>query len=47
MWRLLTSTKELTVALCERCAGICEDGCRRPALRERELLDQLWLGVRV
>ena len=47
MWRLLTRTKELTVTLCERCAGICDEGCRRAALRERVLRQQLWLGVRV
>jgi hypothetical protein len=42
MRRLLTRTKELTVTLRERCAEICDDGCRRAAL-----LQQLWLGVRV
>ena len=47
MRRLFTRTKELSARFCERCAEICDDGCRRAALRERALVQQLWLGVRV
>lgn len=47
MRRLFTRTKEVAVTFCERCAELCEEGCRRAALRERALLQQLWLGVRV
>lgn len=42
-----TRTKEVAVTFCERCAEVCNEGCRRAALREQALLQQLWLGVRV
>ena len=45
MWRLFERTKDLTVSFCERCGRICDDTCRRPALRERVLLQQVWRGV--
>ena len=39
--------KELAVGFYERCGEVCGDGCRRATLRERALLQQLWLGVRM
>ena len=41
------TTRELAVRFCERCGRVCDDGCRRAAVRERVLLQQLWLGVRL
>jgi hypothetical protein len=41
------NTRELAETFCERCGQVCGDGCRRPAVRERVLLQQLWLGVRL
>lgn len=38
---------ELAVGVYERCAEVCGDACRRARLRERALLQQLWLGVRM
>jgi len=47
MRRLFERTKEVAVSFCERCAEVCDEGCRRAALHEPALLQQLWLGVRV
>ena len=47
MESVATTTSELAVAFCERCGQVCDDGCRRAAVRERVLLQQLWLGVRL
>jgi hypothetical protein len=47
MRRLFKRTKELAVSFCERCGRVCDAGCRRAALRERTLLQQPWLGVRI
>ena len=47
MWSLSRRTKALAVSFCERCSEVCDDACRRAALRERALLQQLWLGVRL
>jgi hypothetical protein len=47
MRRLFTRIKEVAVTFCERCAEVCDDRCRRAALHERTLPQQLWLGVRV
>jgi hypothetical protein len=47
MRTLFGKTKESVVSFCERCGEVCDDGCRRAALRERALLQQLWLGVRL
>jgi hypothetical protein len=47
MRRLFKRTKELSATFCKRCGRVCVEGCRRAALRERALLQQLWLGVRV
>ena len=47
MLKLFKRTKELSVTLCERCGKVCDAGCRRAALRDRTLSQQLWLGVRI
>ena len=44
---MFMKTRELTARLCERCGRVCDDACRRTALRERAMLQQLWRGVRV
>ena len=46
MRTLFKRTRELAVSFCERCGRVC-NGCRGAALRERALLRQLRLGVRV
>ena len=38
--------RESTVRFCDRCSHVCDERCRRQALRERALLHQAWLGVR-
>jgi hypothetical protein len=40
-------TRELAEMSCECCGQVCDDGCRRAAVRDRVLLQQLWLGVRL
>jgi hypothetical protein len=45
MWSLSRRLKESTVRFGERCARVCDDTCRRAALRERVLLQQNWRGV--
>jgi hypothetical protein len=45
MLRLLKRSKERTVEFCDRCAQVCDAGCRAAAIRERTLA--LRLGVRV
>jgi len=47
MRRLFERTKEVAVSFCERCAEVCDEGCRRAALHEPALLQPLWLGVPV
>jgi hypothetical protein len=47
MQRLFKTTKQLSARFCEPCSEVCDEGCRRAALRERTLLQQLWLGARV
>ena len=47
MLRLLRKSKELLVEFCDRCARVCDSGCRAAAIRERALLQGLRLGVRV
>jgi hypothetical protein len=47
MRNLFKSTNESALSFCERCGEVCDAGCRRSALRERALLQQAWLGVRV
>jgi hypothetical protein len=45
MWKLLKRTKGSTVRFSDRCGRVCDDACRRSALRERVLLQQVWRGV--
>lgn len=47
MRKLFKRTRELAVGFCERCGRVCDAGCRRAARRDRALLRQLRLGVRV
>ncbi len=47
MWSPFDTTSKLAVTFRERCRQVCDDGCRRAAVRERVLLQQLWLGVRL
>jgi len=39
--------KTAAVEFCERCAEVCDGGCRRAALRERALVRALRYGGRV
>jgi hypothetical protein len=45
--KLLKRSKEFAVEFCERCAKVCDAGCRAAAIRERALGQALRLGVRV
>jgi hypothetical protein len=45
--RLFRKSKERLVELCDRCARVCDAGCRAAAIRERTLMRALRLGVRV
>jgi hypothetical protein len=45
MWLLSRKAKESAVRFCERCAQVCDDTCRRAALRDRVLLQQMWRGM--
>jgi hypothetical protein len=47
MRKLSRRTKGLAVSFCDRCGEVCDAGWRRAALRERAILQQLWLGVRI
>jgi hypothetical protein len=44
MLKLWTGSKELAVEFCDRCARICDAGCRAARIRERALLSRV--GVR-
>lgn len=46
MLRLFKRTKELAVSFCDRCARVCDAGCRATALREQALEKALRFGVR-
>ena len=46
MLRLLRKSKELAVEFCDRCAQVCDAGCRAAAIRERALVRALRFGVR-
>jgi hypothetical protein len=43
--KLLKRSKELAVEFCDRCAKVCDAGCRAAAIRERAL--SLRLGMRI
>jgi hypothetical protein len=45
MWSVCRRSKESTVRLCEHCARVCDDTCRRAAMRDRVLRQQTWRGV--
>ena len=45
MFRLLRRSKEIAVEFCDRCARVCDAGCRAAAIRERAL--SMRLGVRL
>ena len=45
MWKLLKRANASTVRFCERCDRLCDDACRRAALHERVLLQQVWRSV--
>ena len=45
--KLFKKTRELAVSFCERRGWVCDAGCRGAALRDRSLLRQLRLGVRL
>ena len=47
MRKLFERASESTARFCERCGQVCDGRCRGQALRERTLLHQAWLGVRV
>ena len=47
MLRLFRKSKELVVVFCDRCARVCDAGCRVTAIRERALMQALRWGVRL
>ena len=47
MLKLFKRTKELAVEFCDRCARVCDAGCRRAALREKAFLQAWRYGARV
>jgi hypothetical protein len=46
MLRLLRKSKALTVEFCDRCARVCDAGCRAAAVRDNALERALRFGVR-
>jgi hypothetical protein len=44
MWKQRKSKAERAVRYCERCGRVCDVACRRSALRERALRQQMWVG---
>ena len=47
MLKRFKRTKERVVEFCDRCARVCDAGCRRAALRERALLQAWRYGARI
>jgi hypothetical protein len=43
----LRKSRELAVEFCDRCARVCDAGCRAAAVREQALLRALRFGGRV
>jgi hypothetical protein len=43
--KLLKRSKEVAVEFCDRCAKVCDAGCRAAAIRERAL--SLRLGMQL
>jgi hypothetical protein len=46
MLRLLRGSRALTVEFCDRCAKVCDAGCRASTLREQALSRSFRFGVR-
>jgi hypothetical protein len=44
--RLLRKPKELAIEFCERCARVCDIGCRADAIRERAIAQRVLFGGR-
>jgi hypothetical protein len=47
MLRLFGKSKERLVEFCDRCARVCDPGCRAAAIRQGARKRALRLGVRV
>ncbi len=47
MLKRFKRTKELVVEFCDRCARVCDAGCRSATLRERALLQAWRYGARI
>ncbi len=47
MLKLLGRSKALAVEFCDRCARVCNAGCRAAAVREQALMRALRFGGRV
>jgi hypothetical protein len=47
MLRLRGRSKALAVEFCDRCAQVCDAGCRAAAVREQVLMRALRFGGRV
>ena len=47
MIRWFRRGKELTVSFCDRCARVCDAGCRSGAVREPTVTRVLRAGVRL
>lgn len=45
MLSLFRKSSESLVEFCDRCARVCDAGCRAATIRERALLRALRLGV--
>lgn len=45
MWNLFKRTKDLALTVSDHCGRLCDDACRRAALRQRVLLQQIWRGI--
>ena len=45
MRKLFSRANVLTATFCERCGRACDAGCFQAAMRDRLLLQRLWLGV--
>jgi hypothetical protein len=46
MLTLLSRSKALAVEFCDRCAQVCDVGCRAAAVREQALMRALRFGGR-
>jgi hypothetical protein len=46
MFNWLKMSREAVVSFCDRCAKVCDAGCRQAAIREQARLRALRFGVR-